>query len=225
MNVFVRLKRANGKLAREESRDYVVAPGAKGASRKLVKVDGKILEGKNEVAYTEAGYKTKNLDIDGAITNSFARELLWRKDNSGPMVGWFPLTRSRMDHYSFTVTGEEKYKDYDVYQVSFTEDDDDDCWSGEALIERSEFQPVLITTEWSCKIPGAVKVLLGTNVQQVGAKIAYQRFGQGVWFPVNCGGEMKLRVLFLYARTIAFSGKNAGFRKADVQTSIQFDQP
>ena len=31
MNVFVRLKRANGKVAREESRDYVVAPAAKGA--------------------------------------------------------------------------------------------------------------------------------------------------------------------------------------------------
>ena len=28
MNLFVRLKRANGKLAREESRDYVVAPSA-----------------------------------------------------------------------------------------------------------------------------------------------------------------------------------------------------
>jgi hypothetical protein len=70
-----------------------------------------------------------------------------------------------------------------------------------------------------------VKVLLGTNVQQIGAKISYQRFADGVWFPVNCGGEIKFRVLFLYARTIAFTGKNAGFKKADVSTSIQFDQP
>jgi hypothetical protein len=224
MNLFIRLKRANGKLAREESRDYTVAPGAKGASRKLVKVDGKILEGGKTVAYTEAGYKTKDMDIDGAITDSFARELLWRKDAAGPMVGWFPLTRRRMEHYSFRLEGEERYRDYAVYKVSFEGGgDDDDCWKGEALIERTEFQPVLITTAWSCKIPGAVKVLLGTNVQQVGAKITYQRFPDGLWFPVNCGGEMKLRVLFLYARTIAFSGKNAGFRKADVTTSIQFD--
>lgn len=229
MNLFVRLKRANGKLAREESRDYVVAPGAKGASRKLIKVEGKILDGKNSIAYAEAGYKTKDMDIDGAITDSFARELLWRKDSAGPMVGWFPLTRNRIEHYTFRLDGEEKYRDYDVYKVSFQAkaDDsfDDDCWKGEALIERREFQPVLITTVWSCKVPGAVKVLLGTNVQEVGAKITYQRFGEGVWFPVNCGGEMKLRVLFLYARTIAFAGKNAGFRKADVTTSIQFDQP
>ncbi len=45
MNVFVRLKRANGKLAREESRDYVVTPGEKGAKRELLKVEGHIREG------------------------------------------------------------------------------------------------------------------------------------------------------------------------------------
>jgi len=33
---------------------------------------------------------------------------------------------------------------------------------------------------------------------------------------------MKLRVLFLYARTIAFSAGNRDFRKADVQSSIDF---
>jgi hypothetical protein len=224
MNVFVRLKRANGKLAREESRDYVVAPGTKGASRKLIKVGGRILEGKKEIAYAEAGYKTKDMDIDGALTDSFARELLWRRDSAGPMVGWFPLTPKRIAHYTFTYEGEERYRDYDVYKVSFIGGgDDDDCWSGEALIERTEFQPVLISTAWSCKIPGAVKILLGTDVQQIGAKITYQRFDRGVWFPVNCGGEMKLRVLFMYARTIAFSAKNAGFRKADVQTSVKFE--
>ena len=225
MNVFVRLKRANGKLAREESRDYVVAPGAKGAARKLLKLDGKILDGKKEIPYTQAGYKTKNLDVDGAITDSFAKELLWRKDSPGPMVGWFPLTHHRIEHYTFTLEGEEKYRDYDVYKVSFASEkdaDDDECWSGEALIERNEFQPVLITTTFACKIPTAVKIMLGTNVQELGAKITYQRFSDGVWFPVNCGGEMKLRVLFMYARTIAFSGKNSGFRKADVTTSIQF---
>jgi hypothetical protein len=223
MNVFVRLKRANGKLAREEDRSYVVAPGPKGASRKLLKVSGKILDGKKEIAYTDAGHKTGNMDIDGAITGSFARELLWRRDNSGPMVGWFPLTRRRMKHYDFTFEGEERYRDSDVYKVSFVENDDEDCWSGEALIDRREFQPVLISTAWTCKIPGAVKFLLGTNVQQVGAKITYRRFEDGVWFPVDCGGEMKFRVLFLYARTLAFSGRNADFRKADVKTSIAFD--
>jgi hypothetical protein len=60
-------------------------------------------------------------------------------------------------------------------------------------------------------------------VKQIGAKITYKRFDKDVWFPVVCGGEMKLRLLFFYARTIAFSGTNRDFRKTDVQSSIEFD--
>jgi hypothetical protein len=225
MNVFVRLKRANGSPAREESRDFVVAPGPRGAARKLVKVEGRIVQGKKETAYSEAGYRTKNMDIDGALTDTFAREILWKQDHSGPMVGWFPLSGRRMKHYEFRIDGEEKYRGYDVYKISFTGNGgEDECWKGEALIERTEFQPVLVSSEWTCKIPTAVKLVLGIDVRQLGAKIVYQRFDKGVWFPVNCGGEMKVRVLFLYARTIAFSARNAGFRKADVKTSIQFDE-
>jgi hypothetical protein len=163
------------------------------------------------------------MDIDGAITDSFARELLWRKNSDGPMVGWFPLTAKRLENTSFTLEGEETYREYEVYRVNYRENDEDGCgWAGEALIERHEFQPVLIASHWECKIPMAVKVMLGTNIQQVGAKITYKKFGPGVWFPVSCGGEMKLRVLFLYARTIAFSARNDQFRKADVTTSIEY---
>jgi hypothetical protein len=77
-------------------------------------------------------------------------------------------------------------------------------------------------TSGKAKVPTAVTIGLGTSVKQIGAKITYKRFDKDVWFPVLCGGEMKLRVLFLYARTIAFSAANRDFRKADVQTSIQF---
>jgi len=222
MNVFVRLKRANGKPAREESRDYVVAPTQKGADRKLVKVEGKVVEGKKEIAYDDPKFRTKSMDIDGELTDSFAGDVMWSKDEFGPMVDWFPLTRSEKTKYSFKLEGEEKYTDYDVYRVTFIEHEDE-CWRGEALTEKNEFQPVLITAEWACKIPAAVKILLGINVEHIGAKITYRRFDKDVWFPVNCGGELKLRVLFLYARTIAFSTKNSGFRKADVQTSVTFE--
>ncbi len=224
MNVFVRLKRANGKLAREESRDYVVAPGATGAKRKLVNVAGKILDGKKETTYSEAGYKTKDMDIDGSLTDSFARDAMWRKGEMGPMMSWFPLTDARRKYYDFSLKGEEHFGGYDVYKIDFDgHGEDDDCWKGEALIEKNEFQPVLITSHWTCKIPTAVTIMLGINVHNIGAKITYQRFDKGVWFPVASGGEMKLRVFFGYARTIAFSAKNSGFRKADVQTAIEFE--
>jgi len=223
MNVFVRLKRANGKLAREESRDYVVVPTARRAKRHLVRVEGKVLEGKKEIPYTDAKFRTKGMDIDGDLTDSFAREILWNKSGMAPMVDWFPLTGAERSKYSFRLDGEEKYRDYDVYRIDFIEHGDDDCWRGEALIEKNEFQPVVVTAEWACKIPMAVKAFLRTNVEHVGAKITYRRFDKDVWFPVSCGGELKLKVLFLYSRTIAFSAKNADFRKADVQTNITFE--
>jgi hypothetical protein len=82
---------------------------------------------------------------------------------------------------------------------------------------------VLVTSAWTGKVPAAVAIGLGTNVKQIGAKVTYQRFDKDVWFPVSFGGEMKLRVFFLYARTIAFSASNAGFRKTDVHTSVEFE--
>jgi hypothetical protein len=219
-DVFVRLKRANGKLAREESRQYIVAPTERGAQRKLLKVEGKIREGRKEIAYTEAGYRRKDADIDGALVDTFGRELMWLRDSMGPMVYWFPLESKNLHKYAFTYEGEERYRDYDVYRITFREKED--SWEGEALIERNEYQPVLVTSAWTGRVPAAITIGLGTNVQQIGAKITYKRFDKDVWFPVATGGEMKLRVLFLYARTIAFSATNRDFRKADVRSSIEF---
>jgi hypothetical protein len=219
-DVFVRLKRANGKLAREESRQYTVAPAEKGADRKLLKVEGKILEGKKEVAYTEAGYRQKDADIDGALVDTFAREIMWRRNCVGPMVYRVPLDQDNLEKYAFKFEGEERYHDYDVYRITFREKED--AWEGEVLVERNEYQPVLVTSAWTGKVPTAVTVGLGTNIKQIGAKTTYKRFDKGVWFPVQTGGEMKLRVLFLYARTIAFSAANRDFRKTDVQSNIEF---
>jgi len=221
-NIFVRIKRANGKLAQEETRKYIVAPSEKGADRKLVEVQGKILDGKKEIAYTEAGFRRKDMDIDAALVDSFAREIMWRRNEMGPLsYWWFPV--EHLEKYTFKFEGEERYRGYDVYKISFRQADEEDAWQGEALIERNEFQPVLITSAWTGKVPGAVTIALGTNVHQIGAKITYQRFDKDVWFPVSFGGEMKLRVFFLYARTIAFSAANADFRKTDVHTSVEFE--
>ena len=51
-NVFVRLQRPGGKLAREKNRKYTVAPTEKGARRKIVSVEGKILDGNKETNTT-----------------------------------------------------------------------------------------------------------------------------------------------------------------------------
>jgi hypothetical protein len=221
-DVFVRLQRSHGKLAREESREYTVAPTEKGEGRKLDKVEGKILQGKKEISYTEAGYREKDVDIDGAIVDSFAREILWRPDNVGLMEYANPLEAANLDKYDFKLEGEERYREYDVYRITFRSKQD--FWQGEALIERNEFQPVLLTSAWTGKVPAAVKAGLGTNVTYVGEKIAWKRFDKDVWFPVQCGGEMHLRVLFFYARTIAFRATNRDFRKTDVRSSVEYGE-
>jgi hypothetical protein len=164
------------------------------------------------------------MDIDGELTDSFAHDLLWSRNGK---VSWFPLRRRNVDRYVLTLQGEEHFRDYDVYRLSYRETKDEDgdrgCWTGEALIDRSEFQPVLITAQWDCKVPMAVKMFLGINVQHIGAKITFRRFDEQVWFPVACGGEMKLRLFFRYARTIAFSATADGFRKVDVRSSVEFE--
>ena len=221
-DTFVRLKRTNGKLAREESREYTVAPTEKGARRKLVRVEGKILNGTTEVPYDLAGYRQKEMDIDGAVVDSLSRELMWRRDNLGLLEYWDPLQAKNLDKYDYQLDGQERYRDYDVYRIVWRSKSKDDPWEGEALIDRSEFQPVLVTTAWKGKVPRTVAIGFGTNVKSLGAKITYKRFDEGVWFPVECGGELKVRFLFLYARTIAFSGANKDFHKTDVQSSIEF---
>jgi hypothetical protein len=230
MKVLVRLLRSPGKVAQEETRRYTVAPGETGAERKLVSTTGRIVEGKREIRYTEPGFHHKGVDIDADITKSFADDVMWSKGTNAPMVDLFPLTRQHQRHYTFRLLGEEKYKDYDVYRVAYISragdwEHDDDCWQGEALIERNEFQPVLVNSHWECKVPRAVTILLGTNVTQLGAKITWQRVAPDVWFPVACGGELKLKALFLYSRTIAFTGTNSDFRRTDVQSTVTFEKP
>lgn len=222
-DIFIRLQRANAKLAREENRQYTVAPTEKGAMRKLVSVKGTIRKGSTSINYFEAGFRQKETDIDGALVDSFAREVMWRH-SAIPNMQWFPFERKDLDQYSFQFEGEERYKDYDVYKISFRMGVPGDQWEGEALIERDEYQPVLVTTAWTGHIPALARITLGTNIRHVGARIAFQRFDKDTWFPISSGGEMKVRVLFLYSRTIAFSSTNSGFRKTDVQSSVEFDR-
>lgn len=220
-NVFVRLKKSNGKPAREETRNYVVAPTEKGAGRKLVDVAGKISDGKNEITYNVPAYRTKDTDIDGAIVDALARDVDWRKDEIGQMAFLFPLDGKHQSRYRFKLAGEEKYQEFDAWRITFEQTDDD--WQGELLVEKKEFHPLELTAHWDSRIPRAVSMLLGTSVKQVGTKMTWQRMADGVWFPSAAGGEMKLRVLFLYARTIAWRSVSSGFRRTDVQSSVEYE--
>jgi hypothetical protein len=221
-SMLIRFKRSNGKLAREEEREYVVTPAEKGFKKDLTHFVGKYEKGGKLIAYDKPGYQYKGLDIDGDLANDMANDL-------------FALTAEKQKRFAFKLEGKEDYRGRQVYRVTFKpkraslldcdDDDDSTCWAGEALIDPKEYQPVLVTTWLAKSIPMAVQILLGTNIKHLGFKVAYQKFDEGLWFPVTYGGEFYVRGLFLYKRTIAMSVVNSGFQKADVSSVVSFQPP
>ena len=98
-------------------------------------------------------------------------------------------------------------------------------WKGEAFIDKHALQPVYVTTNMARKIPVVVRTALGTNFRQLGFSLQYQEVVDGVWLPVSYGGEFKIKVLFFYNRVATISLVNRGFRRTNVDSSIEFSDP
>ena len=105
---------------------------------------------------------------------------------------------------------------------------DDECdspsWKGEAWIDAEDLQPVRIQTQQSFQIPWGVKVFLGTNIQQSGFAITYQRVAENVWFPVSYGTEFRFNVLWGYKRTVTLSLVSTDFQKATAASKIEYGE-
>ncbi len=231
-SMLIRFKRGNGKLAREEEREYTVTPTDKGFKKDLTHFVGKYEKSGQLIAYDKPGYQYKGTDIDGAFANSLADSMTNDKETrDGFGKDPLPLTSKMQEKFIFHLEGEENYRGTQVYRVTFKpkklslfdcDDDDASCWAGEALIDVHEYQPVLVTSWLAKSIPKAVQILLGTNVKHLGLKVAYKKFDEGLWFPVSYGSEFEVRGLFFYKRTIALSAINSGFHKADVTSTVSF---
>ncbi|MDQ6699125.1 MAG: hypothetical protein M3Z36_02940 [Acidobacteriota bacterium] len=229
-NLLVRMKRANGKLAREEIRDYTVTPAEDSSNKELTHVAGKYEKDGKLFEYSKPEFRHKDIDMDGEIMESLADDFANDgKSRDGIDRDMFPLTAKHQRGYNFHLHGREKYKDAEVFRIAFEpkakEADEDNCWAGEALIDAGEFQPVLVTTHLAKGIPLLVKTLLGTDLKQVGFKVSYREFDEGLWFPVSYGGELKVRALFLYARSLSISVVNSDFQRTKVQSAVSFDKP
>lgn len=70
------LVRSNGKIARKENREYQVFPTETGSEKKLVSLKGQLRRGKQSTNYTEAGFKDKDLDIDGDLIRDLISDLV-----------------------------------------------------------------------------------------------------------------------------------------------------
>jgi len=224
----IRMRRPGGKLAREQHAEYVVTPGKDGAEKKLEKFEGKYRSKGKYVSYDQPGYTYRGLDIDGDLIRDMANDMMNdEKSRDGIGHDLFPLTAEEQKKYDFRLVGKEEFRGRAVYRVAFQPKhasglDFDDAWKGEALIDAEEYQPVTVQTSMAGKIPAAVKVLLGTDIKGLGFSLSYQKFADGVWFPVSYGGEFEVRGLFFYRRNISVAMTNADFRKTDVKSTLVY---
>ncbi len=231
--MILRFKRNSGKVAREEIREYSVAPTPDGTAKELRSFAGKYERGGRLFDYDKPGFQYKDLDIDGELIDDLADDLANEKNSrDGVAMDLFPLRSNQQRKYVFTLAGKEDYRGKQVYRITFKprrESWDDDeggtPWAGEILVDSSEFQPVFISTRLAKGLPLVVKTLLGTNLKGLGFKLTYERFEDGIWFPVIYGAEFELKAAFFYRRKIALALNNSGFRRTQVQTRITFDEP
>jgi hypothetical protein len=225
----VRMRRANGKVAREQRAEYVVAPGKQGSEKTLAKFEGKYEFKGRYVPYDQPDYRYKGLDIDGDLIQDMAQDMMNDgKSRDGIGHDLFPLSAEEQCKYEFRLVGREVYRGRAVYRVAFVprrgapHDEDDTLWKGEALIDAEEYQPVTVETSMAEKIPLAVRVLLGTDIKGLGFSVTYRKFDDGVWFPVSYGGEFEVRGVFFYKRKISVAMQNSDFRKTDVKSTLVY---
>lgn len=220
----VGVHRANGKLAREEKRQYTVTPNERGGRKQMTAFEGRYEDHGKLASYYHPGYESKGLDVDGALVTAFDDH-----GDDGIPHDLFPLTAREQRQYSYMIEGTETYRGRKVYRIAFhpnqhrDKDGDKGYWKGEALIDAAEFQPVQVTTDLAWKVPLGVRTVLGTNVRGVGFTVTYQRMPDGIWFPASFGGEFEVRAVFFYRRNISVNLRNSDFRRAEVVSSLAFD--
>lgn len=229
----LRMVRSSGKLAREEWREYTVLPAFRGVKKQLTKFEGKYWQHNTSVAYDKPGFQYKGLDIDGQLIDGLSNDMTNdEQSRDGIEHDLFPLTYHQQLKYNFHLVRTEQYHARAVYRVAFepkrlphladADENDEAIWKGEALIDAAEFQPVSVNSTMALKIPAAVRILLGTDVKGLGFSLSYEKFADGIWFPVSYGGEFYVRGLFFYKRTMTVSLVNSDFRRVDVTSHVAY---
>ena len=242
-SVRARLLKTNGERAREERREYTAAPGPERTEKKLDLLAGEYYKSKKEIIkYHQPGFKKGGLDIDGELMEDLIDDLVnSKKSRDGIPHGVFPLRTKDLPGYKFTYVAAAEAQGRAAHRIAFEpavktsncltigdEDEDEECrsaWKGEAWVDAEDLQPVRIFTDSTFRMPRAIKMLLGTNLQQVGFNVSYVRVAPGIWFPATYGTEFRVDVLFRYKRVITLSLESKEFRRAGAESQIRYDPP
>jgi hypothetical protein len=165
-----------------------------------------------------------NETLDRDLVENLRWNLVHDKSKDGVNAHLFPLTSKNQINYVFRMVGRERLNGRDVFHISFRPKDTNDFgWSGDAFIDTAAFQPVLVTTGLSRKIPFPVRTFLGTNLPGLGFTVTYAPQPEGVWFPVTFSTEFKIHVLFFFNREIILDAQNRNFEKTHVTSRIVGD--
>jgi hypothetical protein len=225
-------RKPGGKVMCEEVTDSRVSPQQKESQQQLLTLDGRLWHKGRYVHYTKLADGKGEADgisvsiggddpMDRDLVENLRSNLADDKSKDGLGKGLFPLTTQQQSQYLFTLEGRQTMNGRDVYHVSFRPKDKNDFdWKGQAFIDAHEFEPVVVYTEMSRKMPLAVRTLLGTNLPGLGFSVTYDREPDGVWFPVSFGTEFRMRVLFFIARDISMSLANTHFEKTHSDVRI-----
>ena len=224
-HIVVETRRPNGKLMRREVADYDVAPTPSGIEKKLSKIEGRYFKKGKYLEFQGEPIPEKD-SMDGDFVFDFRDDLLNEKTKDGLAHDLFPFTSDEQKKYRFKLLGEETVQGRKAYRIGFGPIDKSDLtWAGEEVIDEEEYQPVTVFTRLSRRIPFAIRTLLGTDLPGIGFNVRYQRFDKDIWFPVSFGTEFRMHLVFFINRQVSISSESTGFRRANVNSTIQFTSP
>jgi len=219
-----RFIRTNGKVARQETRQYSVVPTDGATEKNLDSLDGEIHDGKTVLKYTDPKTRGKGLDIDGELIDNLTKDLVDEKDSrDGLPKELFPLGSDALQKYDFKLVDTKDYKGRSTHHLTFQpKPGRDGAWKGDIYVDAAEYQPVQIATDLNFKMPMIVRVVFGSNIRQTGFAVTYQRVAENVWFPVSYGSEFRLDLLFGYKRVITMALTSSGFKRTSSDSKIEF---
>jgi hypothetical protein len=210
-----------GKLMREETADYNVVPTPGGSEKKLTLLSGRYWH-KGEYEQFTGEPTPEDDSLDGDLIKDFRDDLANDKTKDGLGRDLFPLTSEEQKDYDFKLLGQEMQQGRSVYHISFRPKDKDKiAWSGEAYVDAEEFEPVLVFTKLSRRIPFMVRTLLGTDVPGIGFNVVYHRQPDGVWFPATFGTEFRIHAVFFINRQMSVSLENSAFERTHVDSTMK----
>jgi hypothetical protein len=230
----------------DEITDYRVTPSAKDSHEQLLKLDGRLwshhqyehytalleqkgdsgVEIKKDGSGGEGDHDAISITIGGdsadrEIVENMRQNLMHDDSKDGLTARLFPLTTEDQKDYAFQMIGRERMNSRDVFHIVFRPKDKNDyAWKGDAYIDTTAFQPVLVTTGLSRRVPFAVRTFLGTNLPGIGFTVTYAPQPDGVWFPSTFSTEFKIEVLFFFRREIILDAQNREFEKTHGDVKI-----